>query len=37
MKILNGKKKIEGVVSLNCGYLRKGGEIYAIERRIATS
>ncbi len=37
MKILNGKKKIEAVVSPSCGYLPIGGEIYAIEWRLAAS
>ena len=37
MKVLNGKKKIEAVISPTCGYLPIGGEIYAIEWRLAAS
>lgn len=37
MKILNGKKKIVVVISPICGYLQIGGEIYAIEWRLAAS
>ncbi len=31
MKLLNGKKKIEAVISPYCGDLPKGGEICAME------
>ncbi len=37
MKILNGKKKIEAVISPSCGYQRLSGEIYVIEWRLAAS
>ena len=37
MKILNGKKKIEGVVARNGGDQPIGGEMCAIEGRLAGS
>ncbi len=37
MKVLNRKKEIEEVISPTGGYLPIGGEIYAIEWRLAGS
>ena len=37
MKIVNGKKKIEAVMLPTCGYPAIGGEIYAMEWRLAGS
>ena len=37
MKLLNDKEKIEAVMLPTCGYLPLGGEIYAMEWRLAAS
>ena len=37
MKVLNGKKKTEEVISPSCGYLKIDGKKYTIEWRWAAS
>jgi len=37
MKLVNGKKKIEVVITHSCGYREISGEIYAMECCLAVS